>query len=413
MWMLYIASKPLGTWLGSGDRDAGSPVDQYFLSTLLCLGIFILLASRNFRWDQALQENAWVMLLMGYMFLSILWSDLPFISFKRWIREAIAVVMAFVVLSEGNPRKAIQSLFKRTIYVLIPFSIILIKYFPEFGVQYRNQGGQMWVGVATQKNGLGRLCLFAVFFLVWTFVIRRRGRNIRIGKYQTLADVSVFVLALYLLFGPPGQDQYSATALISLGIGLAAFVGLLWMKKHRLNLGANTLTIIAALIFGLGSLQPFWGGSTVAGFTSTIGRDTTLTGRTEIWASLVPDAMGQPILGSGFGSFWTPAMREKHEIQEAHNGYLDVVLSLGFVGLTLWAMFLLSVCRKAHREIRQDFDWACLLICFLLMALIHNITETSFGSFTSHLPAVVLFLAVSSTAATTHKSGVALIKARG
>jgi hypothetical protein len=104
------------------------------------------------------------------MLSSIFWSDMPFISFKRWVKELVAVVMTFFVLSESDPRKALQSIFRRTIYILIPFSYILINYFPEYGREYgRWSGGQMWIGVALQKNGLGRLCVFSAFFSVGSF----------------------------------------------------------------------------------------------------------------------------------------------------------------------------------------------------------------------------------------------------
>jgi len=400
IWMLCIASKPLAMWFGSGreDFESGSPLDQYFLSSLLCLGFFIL-ARRNFDWSRAIKKNIWLILLISYMLISVLWSDIPFISFKRWCRELVAVIMSFLVLSELDPRQAMQSLFRRTIYILIPFSILLIKYFPKYGIQYgRFSGTQMWVGVTMQKNGLGRLCLIATFFLVWTLVRRGQGRDTPIVKFQTLADVSVLIMTLILIIGP--GNQYSATALLSLAAGLVALVGLTWIKKHRLSLGVNALTAMMALIICFGTFQPFIGGSTVSGVSASLGRESTLTGRTEIWEGLLPDVMQQPILGSGFGSFWTEANREKHDIGEAHNGYLDVLLDLGFIGVLLVSMFLLSSCRKAQREMRSDFDWGSLWICFLLMALIHNITETSFNSFTVHLTAVLLFMAISSSSPT-------------
>lgn len=399
MWMLYIASKPLGTWFGSGGGsvESGSPLDQAFLSALLCISFFIL-ASRNFCWYRAIRENYCLMLLIIYMLLSVLWSDVIFISFKRWIRELIAVVMAFLVLNERNPRQAMLIIFRRTIYILIPFSILLIKYFPIYGVQYsRWSGEQMWIGVTNQKNGLGRLCLIAAFFLIWVLFRKRQKGEIHIGKYQTLADVSVLSLALFLISGPGGQ--YSATALVSLAAGLVSFVCLLWINKHRISLGANTLSVIMALFFCLGFLQPFIGGAYFTDFASDLGRDLTLTGRTEIWAGLLPDVMRNPILGSGMGSFWTSMTRNLHDIGEAHNGYLDVLLDFGVVGLLLIGIFIISSCRKAQRELRCNFDWACLWICFLIMALIHNMSESSINSLTTHLTSVLLFLAVSSTAA--------------
>jgi O-antigen ligase len=301
--------------------------------------------------------------------------------------------MAFLVLSEWDPRQAMQCVIRRTSYILIPFSLLLIKYFPEYGRQYAHwSGGEMWAGVTTQKNGLGRLCLISAFFLIWTLIRRWKGRDIPVGKYQTLANVFVLSVTLYLLKGPPGA--YSASAIGALAGGLATLVGLIWMQKHRIHLGANTLTIIMALVIVYGVAAPLLGGLGSGGLSSALGRDTTLTGRTEVWAQLVPLAMRQPILGGGFGSMWTPRTRAFYKISEGHNGYLDVLLELGFVGMAFVSMFLLSSCRKAHRELTHDFDWGSLWICYLLMAGFHNVTETSFSSLTSYLTAVLLFVAV-------------------
>ena len=176
------------------------------------------------------------------------------------------------------------------------------------------------------------------------------------------------------------------------------------MRKHQIILGANTLTVIMAIVIGIGTLQPFLGGSSVVSTASVLGRDATLTGRTDIWAGLIPDVMSNPILGSGFGSFWIPATREAHQIGEAHNGYLDVVLETGFVGLLFTAILLLSSCRQAQKVMAHDFDWGSLTICFLVMALVHNITESSINSLASGLTAILLFLVVISTGATSSRT---------
>jgi exopolysaccharide production protein ExoQ len=393
-WMLLIASKPFGTWFGVGGED-GSLLDEVFLSALLCVGVLILLNSRRFRLSRVIEDNGWLLLLLIYSLISLLWSDIPFISLKRWIREVIAVVMALLVLTERNPRAALQSLFRRTVFVLIPFSLLLIKYFPAYGVQYRNQGGLMWIGVALQKNSLARLCIIAALFLIWMLVRRWKGIEVPAGKLQTLADISVLGLALFILSGP--EDQYSATAVTSLTAGLAVFLGLQWMRRHHVRLGANVLTISVAIILSVGVLQPFLNGATVAAMSSVVGRDATLTGRTEIWAGLVPEVMQEPVLGSGFGSFWTPDKRLVHQIGEAHNGYLEVLLDRGWVGVVLVSMFVLSSCRKAQRLLPHDYDWGALSISFLIVALVHNVTESSINSFGSPLTAVLLFFSITST----------------
>ena len=166
-------------------------------------------------------------------------------------------------------------------------------------------------------------------------------------------------------------------------------------EKTPKTTGVSTWVTIVACIIGLGIITPFVGGSTIAGFTSTVGRDSTLTGRTDIWAGLLPDVMRQPFLGYGFSSFWTSPRIYQHNIGEAHNGYLEVCLGLGFVGLIPTVMFLLSGTRKAVTLLRKDYDWATLCICFLVMTVVHNITESSFPLLTTHLTATVLFLSVS------------------
>jgi exopolysaccharide production protein ExoQ len=397
IWMLFIASKPLSEWFQSsgGDPDSGSPLDRAFLIVLMCLALWIL-ARRKYDWRTSMKENVWLVILIIFMLVSILWSNIPYISFKRWTREFQAVLMAFVVHSEPSPRQAMESILRRTTYVLIPFSLLLIKYFPVYGRMYgRWSGKEEWIGVALQKNGLGRLCLITIFFLIWSLIRRRQGNNPSIWKYQTYLEIFVLLISFYLLRGPGGA--YSATSVTALGIGLLVYLGFYLMKKFGTTLNAGPLMIIVAIIIIYGIVTLYAGGSSLRFYVSSVGRDATLTGRTDIWARLLPIAMQRPIIGGAFGSFWTSKTRETIGVTEAHNGYLDVLLSLGFVGILLVSMFLLSSCWKAHQKLLHDFDWGVLWICFLIMTVAHNITESSISSFTSHLPAVILFLTISST----------------
>jgi O-antigen ligase len=400
IWILYTASKPLGVWIPSlgGDPESGSPVDRVFLIVLICVAFWIL-TRRGYDWRTAMKENPWLIILITFMLVSILWSNIPFVSFKRWTREFQAVLMAFVVNSEPSPRQAMESILRRTTYILIPFSLLLIKYFPIYGRVYgRWTGGEQWVGVALFKNGLCRLCLISAFFLIWSLVRRWQGHNPRVWKYQTLAEIFVLVITLRLMGGPGGDLTYSATATTALGLGFLVYLGFYLLKKFGNNLSGKALMTIMAIIIVYGNVTFFLGGSSINFYVTTVGRDATLTGRTEIWASLLRVAMQRPILGTGFGGFWTPITGEEFTVSEAHSGYLDVFLSLGFVGMLLVSFFLLSSCQKAHRELSHDFDWAILWICFLIMAAVHNITETSIDTFTSHLTAVVLLFTVSTVA---------------
>jgi exopolysaccharide production protein ExoQ len=399
-WILLVAGKPLGAWFLSGPRaedEMGSPLDRSFIIILIVLGLIILFR-RRFAFFKAIKDNFWLMFLAVFMLLSTLWSDIFFTSLTRWIREILtALIMSFLILSENNPREAILSILRRTTYTLIPFSLLLIKYYPLYGVQYGRWSGElMWIGATTQKNGLGILCLIVIFFLSWSLIRRRQNRKLRTTRFQPIAELFLITLSLYLLKGPSIYAM-SATSAVTLAIGVTAFFVLLLLNKSKIHPGANTISaiIVAIIIFGI--LTVFTSGETVGSLTSTVGRDSTLTGRTEIWQQYLPMAMQQPLLGHGFGGFWTAKIIDYQGVNEVHNGYLEVILHLGFIGLIFVSLFLLLSCRRARQIMEDDFYWASFWLCFLLMSVIHNTAESSIDSFSRVSTAILVFLYVASS----------------
>ena len=134
------------------------------------------------------------------------------------------------------------------------------------------------------------------------------------------------------------------------------------------------------------------GGSNLAFATSALGRDETLTGRTKTWAELVPVVKSEPLLGFGFGSFWTTSRREFYEMSNAHNGYLDTLLDLGAVGLILYVVWFLICTRRFQRALAVDFGWASLGICFLVMELAYNISESALPSPAGQVMTVLILI---------------------
>lgn len=406
-----IAGKGLGGWFGvrSESVEAGSPLERVVFTSLLLLGLTILW-KRRFNWYSAIKDNSWLMVLLCYMFFSIVWSDQPYISLKRSLKELVAVVMAFVILSEADPRNAVSSVLKRSIYVFIPLSLLLVMYFPDIGTDgVPGADDFCWIGVTSGKNGLGRLCLVSALFLVWSLVRRWQGRDVPLPRYQLYIDMLVLGIVFFLMKGPAGAPltrAISATAIITLTMGLVVFFGLLYMKKIKKTIGVNALRAIIVASIVLGTAPVFVGELVVGGSATTIvGREEGLTGRGVMWARLLDRAMTEPILGHAIGGFWTDAIVERFHCYTAHNGYLDILLNYGFVGLLLFSMFLLSSCRKAHKELSYDYHWGSLWICFLLVALIYNVAESSLESFTNHLTAIIVFLSVSSSATPNDLSG--------
>lgn len=362
----------------------------------MCAALAVLI-KRRFDWFGAIRENVWLVVLVAFMLISVLWSDIPNTSFIRWTREFQAVLMAFLVLSEPFPRESMQSILRRTTYILVPYSFLLIRYFPAYGRIYSRWSGELqWIGVTMQKNGLGRLCLIAAFYLLWSLTRRWRGHYSQVAKYETPAEVLILAITLWMFKGPGGYS-FSATAMGAAVFGLLTLIALSMARRRKLKIKAGILITIVGFIYVFGVATVFTEGTAVGALAPSMGRNSTLTDRTEVWKSLLPVAMQRPILGSGVGAFWTPQKRELFQISEGHSGYLDVLLSLGFAGLLLLSGFVLSTCRKAHAELSIDYDWGMLWICYLPMFLLHNITESSIDTLTNHFTAVILFLSISST----------------
>ena len=209
--------------------------------------------------------------------------------------------------------------------------------------------------------------------------------------------------------GPRHTLTYSATSLLALTIALTALIGLLWMQKHGKIISANTFTLIIGLIIIYGTITPFVGGLSVIDISNLVNRDETLTGRSVIWARLIPYVLNKPFLGHGLGGFWTNAMMEKIGNAHGHNGYLDIILNTGFIGLVFFSMFLIKNCRNAQKEMKKNFDWGVLWLCFLLITLLNNIAESSATSFRATNIVVLLFLSFTTAAGIANRKNIPLI----
>lgn len=379
LWMLIIGSRFVSEWLSLGgtfdtpsDLAEGSPLDRGVFLGLELAGLYVLYR-RRISWSTVISRNVWLAIFLAYCALSLLWSEFPLVAFKRWVKVLGHPIMALIVATEPDPREAVLRLMKRSAYVLVPFSIMLIKYYPELGRGFGRWTGEAFnTGVTTNKNALGYVGLLLGFFFFWHLVTTLRGRKGPAWRNELLLGGTFLCMIAWLLY-----MANSATSLMALMVGISTvlFLGLRSVNKRHVGVYLVTGLLLLSgveLVFGV-----------IDTAIQAVGRDATLTGRVELWEGLLRFHVN-PLLGAGFESFW---LGERAEVlwarywwrpNQAHNGYLETYLNLGWVGVILLAGWIFAAFRKAHRTLLSDFSFGRFQMGLLAIVVVYNYTEATF-----------------------------------
>jgi O-antigen ligase len=380
IWLTIGCSKGLSLWLnifglpvsGAVSVEEGSPLDAWFFFALIVVG-FCVLVKRQVSVSEVIQNNAWLIVFLLYCFISLAWSDFPFVAFKRWIKILGHPIMALIILTEPNPDQAVKTLLKRCAYVVVPVSILWIKFYPHLGRGFDPYTGAPFnKGIATNKNGLGADGMILGFFFFW-YLLQTWQTDRNTWRRNELRLIAGFLIGiLYLL-----RLAHSATPVTSLCVGLVVvlFVGIRLSNKKFIGtylLTALVLLVLAELAFGISSR-----------YSEALGRGSGLSGRTLLWTELLKVHIN-PVLGTGFESFWLGKRPEQLERifffipNEAHNGYLEIYLTLGLIGLFLLIALFIATFWKIRLELFRNFEWARFRLGLFCAIILYNWTEAAF-----------------------------------
>ena len=389
LWMFLVASEPPTYWLRlasipivGGSREEGNPIDATVFLALTLAGLYVL-NQRGVNLSEFAQNNQWITIFFIFCFLAIFWSDFPFVSFKRWIKIIGHPVMVLVILSEPDPVETVVRLFKRVAYVVLPVSILWIKYYPRLGRGQDEWGSTNNHGITIGKNGLGIVsCIFALVF-VWHLlrVLRTEKSSIRRNEIR-------LIIVLLLMTGWCLGKAHSATSWMAL---IVAGVVMMILGFRTLNLrliGAYAGAAAVALVIAQLTFDVY--GKVV----DITGHKATLQERGRLWEQLL-HYQKSPVFGVGFESFWLGDRRrefqETYPYTQAHNGYLETYMNVGIVGLLILIACILATFYKCRHELLRDFDWGRLRMGLLIAVVLHNWAEASFVGLC--FPFLVFFLA--------------------
>ena len=380
VWMLFSSSRSISEWLNLGTPDLsasatialeGNSLNRNVYLFLIIAGILILL-KRKIDWRTIFIKNSWIWLYFAFGALSFAWSDYPYISFKRWIKAFGVVIMALVIVTEARPYMAIGTILKRLAFILLPVSVLFIKFYPEFGRAY-HMGRPLFTGVSSGKNGLGALCLISGIYFTWNLLYGHGNKNEPGQRLHYTIYLIVIPMIAWLL-----HMADSATSLACMVFALGLFV----TAKHPV-FTRNPRNIVIFFI----SITALFGMLELAfGIKDTIfillGRSPDLTTRVPMWEYLLSMA-NKPLVGFGYESFWLGdrliAVQERWgDLVQAHNGYLEMYLNMGIVGVFFIICWIGSGIIKVNRYFLINYSAAILRFCFITVVALYNYTEATF-----------------------------------
>jgi O-antigen ligase len=299
-----------------------------------------------------------------WSFLTVFWSDYPFISFKRWLQISGTVVIFLAGFLHFSSKDEIIPYFKAILSIYLLLSLISVVFVPA-AIQ---EEFPAWRGIAPHKNMLGQVCLVGT--IVWTYALRHESAKKKITAFFFLA------LSCLLLLG-----SRSTTSILTT-VALLFFVGLFYAEKQivRPVIGSVFSFILFTLFLsGIGYftyILPEW----LSYLYSLFGKESTLTGRTELWSTLFDEIQKHFIFGSGFGGYWVTGNQLHNTIfdrfywipNQGHNGYVDILNETGIIGILIFALMVMFYFKNLYHSRKPNF-----LKWFVFAALIVNITEST------------------------------------
>ncbi|NOT24204.1 MAG: O-antigen ligase family protein [Nitrospiraceae bacterium] len=303
-------------------------------------------------------------LLVIYILLSMLWSAFPqkvFINFGHSVGMGL---VALSLLFYYEKRYAeIYFFLARILSPIILASLLLCLLFPAYGIAYDGR----WQGVFLNSNSLGLLCLISVWASAASLTVNSQ-RSIRRWSWTFLT------LGLVAVFGSRSVTSITLSLFVMLGIP-----ALLALRKNPRPV--QIIKILMALLVGLILF------ASVIVFTperlewqeifALFGRSTTLTGRTTVWAGALELIHLRPWLGWSFDSNLSVLGNLIGQSGQFHNGYLDLLVRGGWIGLTLALWLVLAIFKGLVSVSKIESKTSICILVIVLAILFHNITEAS------------------------------------
>jgi exopolysaccharide production protein ExoQ len=297
--------------------------------------------------------------LLALAFVSTLWSIDSGATLRRSVW--LALTMAFgLYLAWRYQWRELISVIAAAFVVLVLGSLALGALAPGIGrMSFEHPGA--WSGLWTHKNTLGGIMALGVAACAAAAIVEPARRKLWLAT-------ALGAFALVLL-------STSKTALLASMLGLGVIAAGMIVRRGPLPTIILSASVLVAVILGTAIVL-----TAPELIVAALGRDLTLTGRTEIWEASARFVEARPWLGFGYYAFWLPEngpaywVRESvmWQVSSAHSSWLELALGLGRAGVLLFALQLFATLKRgagAMMDVRAGLWAPAFLAAFALYTL--------------------------------------------
>lgn len=369
--LIYYAGGIVALILSGGVSEGekpGVPPDNALIQLLFFITYVISFFLLAFRWKKVitiLNKDRFITVILGLCFISFLWSAAPTVTLVRSVAILGSSFFGIYIGTRYSLKEQLQ-LLAWTFGIVVILSFIFIVALPKYGVMSGVHAGK-WRGIFTHKNSLGRLMILSGL----TFMIT--ALNTQENKFWLWGGFSLSIILLL--------QSKSSSSMINFLIILIVF---LIIKLIRIPYILIIPTIL--LLALIGQISYLWLLDNTTYLLSSIGKDETLTGRSDLWLPVLDMIGKRPLLGYGYGAFWGGWDREAAYVwrvigwtaPHSHNGFLDLCLDLGILGLSIFFIGFMASLLKSLVWVRLGKTlasfWPAMYIVYFWLS---NLTESA------------------------------------
>jgi len=333
-----------------------------FLIYIVTIFLLVLRWRKTFYF---LTLDRWITPLVLFSAVSLLWSFDPAATLKDSVTMIGSTLFGLYLGSRYTLKRQLE-LLTWAFGIMVVLSFIFAVALPKYGIMGGIHQGK-WRGVFVHKNGLGsRMVYSSLLFLILGYESK---------KYKLLMWAGLALSFLLLLLSA------SSASLLNLVIIIFMF-----FLSQTVRMPYLVMLPLLTMIITIGELSYLWFINNANVVFTSIGKDATLTGRTDLWPLVIEMIWKHPWIGYGYSGFWRGWNGESAYIWRAsgwtpthpHNGFLALWVDLGLLGLGL---FLLGL----WRGIVQGLYWLRVSktstntypIVHITFLVISNLTESN------------------------------------